>query len=179
MNYLSGGEYGYDQININYDEVKDNSVFLNTHDKNGVNDIKNREERLFSKMDKYFTKPPQNQREEDIAQMMCNKHTYPRKNEQCSASYIPNLFLGNNRNILPDPNNNSRKLGIVDGMLGGDTYQGSKKENNNMLYLLIFLLIIVIIIQYHKYSNGVKFIMVPQPVNVLQSDTIKSTNSTV
>jgi hypothetical protein len=166
--YLSGGEYGYDQININYNDLKDSSAFLNTNNENTVNNIKNREERLFSKMDKYFNKPPQNQRDEEIKQMMCNSHTYPRNNGQCSANYIPNLFLGNNRNILQEYDNNSRKLGIMDGMLGSNMAQNNEK-NNTMLYLLIFLLIIVIIIQYNKYSNDVKFIMVPHPVSDLKS----------
>ena len=162
--YLAGDEYGYDQININYNDLKDSSAFLNTNNINDINTVKNREERLFSKMDKYFTKNIPNQRNEDIKQMMCNKHTYPRINEQCTNNYIPNLFRGNNKNILPEYNANSRRLGIMDGMVGSNINQitEKEKEKNNMLYLLIFLLIIIIIIQYHKYSNDVKFIMIQQ-----------------
>jgi hypothetical protein len=143
--YLSGYEYGYDQINVlsddNTDIIKDlnfNNIKLNINsnsnsNSNKINNIIDRETRIFNKF----------------------------KNKFEDRKVLPNLIVPNLivPNLIVPNNNNTHKLHkksiIYQKNILDDIYLIELEKKNEMLTLFLFFLIIIIIIQYTNINLNI------------------------
>lgn len=163
QSYLTGDEYGYDQINVGSDEF---SQFFKTLDSNNINDIdtiRNREVRLFNKMSNTMENPTISSKpllSDPGHNYQGFEKYYEKKIPHKKMTYIdsyPQILKDAYKESMADvkkPVSNIHNL-------ENEIMELDKK--NNMLVIFIFFLLIVIITQYSKKNDdSVKFIIIPE-----------------
>ena len=160
MDYSSGADYGYDQINVGSDNFKD---FLNTTNANrlsNIDKIREREVRLLRKIEQI--KPSCQENRDRYFTDHCPPSLYTK-----AGSYIEQQRMNKRRNIedhyfsgkeMRVNECKASKKEVKEGFEVSDMKYlqeelDAMEKKNDMLILFIFFLAIVIMIQYAKSTN--------------------------
>lgn len=159
MSY-SGPDYGYDQISVNSDDLKDFLYTTNANRLHDISKIREREVRLLRKINQYKPTCQENRDRNTID--YCHPSIFSK-----AGSYIEQQRMDTRKNI-EDHYYSGRQFRVRDctdatkegfstndmQYLQNELYELEQK--NNMLTMFIFFLFIVVMIQYAKVSNDTR-----------------------
>ena len=175
QSYLSGEEYGYDQINVGSDEFS--QIFKTLDTDSNIDLIRNRENRIFNKINSTIEQPVKNlfntspvlNKPDNVSDMyQIFEKYYEKKMKPKEMPYMCRY---------PQVLNYQKNNGIepMTDMASLETEVMELDKKNNMLTVFIFFLVVIILIQYTKSpTEQVRFVVIPESqMNSITAQVVK------
>jgi hypothetical protein len=180
MSYLSGGEYGYDQIHVGVEDIQAYAGPFDVNRPDGVTALKNRETRLFKKIKNYA---PSCERKREMAHedpdFFTRDGMYETHRRQQIRDNIERYRFGdkelrdkadckckcNKESMSSSNSSNNSSNDSSNEQLNDIRHEIMEIEKkNNMLVLFVFFLAVVVLVQYSKLHNdpsAMRVLMMP------------------
>lgn len=194
QSYLTGEEYGYDQISVGSDEFNETLKTLDTNSIHKIPTIREREMRLFNKMNNY-----EDNRKKLAPFDVCDPNLFSlggvqRKNlrdnmkenieryyygtgdsENIQLKYAKKRTCDHYPQIITDEPMKREPMINPNDMEYLQEEMDELERKNNILVLFIFFLVVIVLVQYSKSNNDpMKVLILPESVTKTTKEAEKT-----